>query len=89
MQMEPAMQTSQTFTFHRDPDYGFIVADASVTARSFAMVPADREWSFEYELEARKAAIEYSRLGQPIPTRMIQTPDRFEAVADTRYGAAW
>jgi hypothetical protein len=79
--------TSQTFTVHADADYGFIVADASVGAKSFAMVPAGFDWSFDSKAEAKAQAIALS--GKAIPTRMIETPDRFEAVADTLYGPAW
>lgn len=79
--------TSQTFTVHADADYGFIVADASVGAKSFAMVPADENWSFDREADAWLAA--RALTGESVATRMIETPDRFEAVADTLYGPAW
>jgi hypothetical protein len=81
------MQTAQTFTVHQDPDYGFIVADAAIGAKSFAMVPVDHTWSFATKDEARAQAKALS--GQTVATRMFETPDRFEAVADTLYGPAW
>jgi len=77
-----------TFTIAKDADYGWIVLDASVRSRSFAMVPVGTAWSFDAEADARAQARNLSAAGN-IETRMIETPDRFEAVADTRYGAAW
>lgn len=85
--------TAQAFTVHQDPDYGFIVADAAVKAHSFAMVPAVAQFCFRdrSEAEAHAAALtEQARnTWGEIPLRMIETPDRFEAVADTLYGPAW
>lgn len=82
------MITKQTtFTVHRDVDYDFIVADASIGATSFALVPADKAWNFTTEAEARAQAKALS--GQVVNLRCLETPDRFEAVADTKYGPAW
>lgn len=75
------------FKVIRDADYGYIVADQSVGAFSFAMVPDDRKFSYVNKSAAIAAAKEYS--GQNIPLRMIETPERFESVADTYYGVAW
>lgn len=75
------------FKVIRDADYGFVVADESIGAYSFAMVPADHDWSFETRAEAAAQAKTLS--GKEIKTRMFETPDRFEAVADTVYGQAW
>jgi hypothetical protein len=83
----------QTFTVLSDPDYGFIVADASVAAKSFAMVPALARFCFRVKAEAvaHAAALtdQMKNNWGEIPLRMIETPDRFEAVADTLYGPAW
>lgn len=75
------------FTVHPDSDYGFIVADASIGAYSFAMVPDGERWAFD----DRAAAVAQAKAlsGRNIPLRMIETPDRFEAVADTVYGPEW
>lgn len=78
-----------TFTVHPDPDYGFIVADASVKARSFAMVPSVAQFCFRDRAEAVAMAADLSAMDGEIPMRMLETPDRFEAVADTLYGPAW
>lgn len=84
---------TQTFTVHHDADYGFIVADAAVGATSFAMVPAVAAFCFpaRADAEAHAAALTEQVKGgwSEIPLRMIETPDRFEAVADTLYGPAW
>lgn len=76
-----------TFKVIRDVDYGFVVADASVGAHSFAMVPADRQFAYGTREQAEAEAKFLS--GKTIPLRMIETPDRFEAVADIVYGPAW
>lgn len=77
-----------TFTFAKSPDHdGFIVLSRETRARSFALVPVGHDWLFDTAAEAQAQAVALS--GQSIQTRMIETPDRFEAVADTRYGPAW
>lgn len=81
-----------TFTVHRDPFYGFIVADAAIGAKSFAMVPARHDWAFQTKAEAEAQAdylTNFCGAVTPVPTRMIETPERFEEVADTLYGPAW
>ncbi len=78
---------AQTFTVHPDRELGFIVADASVAAKSFAMVPVFHAWNFPTEGEARAQAKALSN--SAVATRMLETPDRFESVADTLYGPAW
>lgn len=76
------------FTVHRDADYGFIVADASIRARSFAIVPT-RGYAFDRRADAQRRADELNALDATPETMSIETPDRFEAVADTLYGPAW
>lgn len=75
------------FKVVKDPFYDFLVIDASVGAYSFAMVPATGKYEFSNRADAEKRAKEIS--GTEIETMMIETPERFEAVADTKYGAAW
>lgn len=81
-----------TFTVSTDSIYGFIVHE-SARAQSFAMVPADFTWNFDAigDAAAQAAKLNHFEHKHPgsIRTRMIETPDRFEAVADTRYGRAW
>lgn len=76
------------FTVSQDPDYGFIVHSTESKALSFALVPVSFNWRFDSEFSAKVQADWLSRLGA-VKTRMIETPDRFEAVADTKYGSAW
>jgi hypothetical protein len=68
-------------------EYDWIVVSTETKAKSFAMIPVGHSWAFETEAEAKRQASLLS--GQEIPTRMIETPNRFEAIADTTYGAAW
>lgn len=77
-------------TFTTAYDAGFqtwIVISNETKARSFAMVPVGAAWEFSSKSEALEQAANLS--GKNVPVRMIETPDRFEAVADTLYGAAW
>lgn len=75
------------FSVVRDEMYGFIVIDSACRAKSFAMVPVSEAWSFNTRTQAVIQA--KALMGKDIPCRMIETPDRFEAVADTNYGPAW
>lgn len=77
-------------TFTAAYDAGFqtwIVISTETKAKSFAMVPVDENWAFSTRSEALEQASILS--GKPVRTRMIETPDRFEAIADSKYGAAW
>lgn len=74
------------FKVLKDADYGYIVADASVRSFSFAMVPVSG-FAFESAEAASDRAVALS--GQAVAVRMLETPERFEEVADSRYGAAW
>lgn len=77
-------------TFTAAYDNGFqtwIVLSTETKALSFAMVPASKTWEFASKAEALAQASKLS--GKPVKVRMIETPDRFEAVADTKYGPAW
>jgi hypothetical protein len=69
-------------------DGGYIVADASVRARSFAVVPRNEVYDFNTAAEAAQQAKRLNAMSN-VPTRGIETPERFEAVADTLYGPAW
>lgn len=89
------MTKHQNFKVVRDGDE-IIVCDSSVSAMSFVMVPRDYGFMFENTLNGVNAAgaraIELarkSRAGETIALRMMETPDRFEEIADTRYGVAW
>ena len=76
-----------TFTVIKEPGYGYIVADASIKAKSFAMIPAHYQAVFSRRYEAEQQAVRLS--GQTIELRMIDTPERFEDAADTIYGPEW
>jgi hypothetical protein len=77
-------------TFAAAYDAGFqtwIVISTETKATSFAMVPVGETWEYDTKAEALEQAAILSR--KPVKTRMIETPDRFEAIADIKYGAAW
>jgi hypothetical protein len=76
-----------TVTAIKEPGYGYIVADASIKAKSFAMIPAHHQAVFSRRFEAEQQAIRLT--GQTIELRMIDTPERFEVAADTIYGLEW
>jgi hypothetical protein len=82
-----AKQMTQ-FTVIRD-GYDFVVAAAPVAAFSFAMVPRDEAHLFGTRAAAREQAKALAEKGGQIALRMMETPDRFEKVADEVYGAAW
>jgi len=77
------------FSVVRDGDV-YLAADAAVGGKSFAMVPVGDDFACLYSTraEAQAAADRASEI-DGIETRMIQTSDRFEDVADTKYGPAW
>lgn len=77
----------KNFGVARDPDYGWIVLSTENRARSFALVPAGHRWSFNKKAEALAQAAALS--GREIEVNMIETPERFELVADKIYGCAW
>jgi hypothetical protein len=76
-----------------------IVADAGVwlvreasCSYSFSFVPGD----FSYEFDRKSVAQDQIRRlekwqakGNQIRLHLIDTPDAFEAVADTKYGCEW
>ncbi len=81
-----------TFKVSVDLDYGHVVHDAGCRAYSMILVPVDYRWSFFELKDAIEQAERLTKLaaeGQIVKTRMIETPDRFEAVQDTKYGCAW
>jgi hypothetical protein len=81
---------TQMTTFTAAYDAGFqtwIVISNETKATSFAMVPVGESWEFSSKAEALEQASILS--SKPVRTRMIETPDRFEAIADIKYGAAW
>jgi hypothetical protein len=78
----------KTFTVAYDPEFrSWIVLSTETKATSFAMVPVGKTWEFATKAEAVVQAWRLS--GTAVAVRMIETPERFEAVADTRYGPAW
>jgi hypothetical protein len=83
---------AQRFEVSTDPDYGFIVCQRQ-TAVSFATIPNGYgSWSFEKKAEAVSFAESLNgriAKGETIKTSTIETPERFEAVADSKYGPAW
>jgi hypothetical protein len=90
LHIEHQQGETQMTTFTAAYDAGFqtwIVLSTETRARSFAMVPVGETWEFATKLEALEQAKRIS--SKPVAVRMIETPDRFEAVADTVYGAAW
>jgi hypothetical protein len=84
-QRETDMTTATQFKAIRDGDDWF-VCDATIGAYSFAMVTREM---FDTRKQAEAQAKAHNAKGQPIEVSMMDTPDRFEAVADTKYGCAW
>lgn len=80
-----------TVSFNAD-DAGYIVHEAS-NAYSFAMIPSEHQYYFGND--KAKANDQVRRLhahqakGNEIKMRLIETPGRFEKVADKKYGCAW
>lgn len=70
-----------------DDDKCYIVCKRS-NARSFAMVPKSDEipWMHDTFRSAERIAL---ALPDDTETRMVETPGRFETVADILYGEAW
>ena len=79
-QNAPRKSVMTAFTVIKEPGYGYIVADASIKAKSFAMIPAHYQAVFSRRYEAEQQAVRLS--GQTIELRMIDTPERFEDAAD-------
>lgn len=78
----------KNFTVAFDPGYGtWLVFSTETRARSFAMIPVGVAYEFTNRDDAMAQARKLS--GTNTPVRMIETPERFEAVADTVYGGAW
>jgi hypothetical protein len=82
-----------TFTVSFDGDEeGYIVHEVS-NAFSFAMIPVG--FSYYFGKDKAKAFEQCRRLakwqakGNKVETRLMETPARFEAVADTKYGCEW
>lgn len=83
----------KTFAFSFCPDEdGYIVHEVS-NAYSFAMVPAEFQYYFgnnkAMAAEQVRRLDKWSAKGKEVITRLMETPGRFEAVADTKYGPAW
>lgn len=86
------------FTVSYSPDHDAYLVHEVSSAFSFAMIPAHNQAEFspiDYK-NAKSLAFEqvrrlhaWQRKGNKIETRMTETPSRFEAVADTKYGCAW
>lgn len=79
---------NKTFTVAYDAGYeAWIVLSTETKAKSFAMVPATDTYLFDRKADAVEQAKELT--GKAVAVRMIETPDRFEAVEDIIYGSAW
>lgn len=81
------------FTVSYSPDdEGYIVHQVS-NAFSFAMVPAKNEYDFGKDKarawEQVRRLHAWQSKGNVVELRNLETPGRFEAVADTKYGCAW
>ena len=79
-----------TASFSRD-DEGFLVHEVS-NAFSFARVPVEHTYLFETKeiaIEQVRRLHAWQNKGHTITLRDIDTPERFEAVADTKYGCEW
>lgn len=77
-----------TFTTAYDKGFNsWIVISTETKATSFAMVPVGEDWDFSSKSEAIEQAARLS--GKNVKVRMIETPDRFEAIADIKYGPEW
>jgi len=72
-------------------DEGFIVHEVS-NAFSFARIPAANQYLFDDEAMAKEQVRRlhsWQAKGNKVTLRNIETPGRFEVVADTKYGCAW
>ena len=76
------------FTVYGNGEGEWIVAERQ-KARSFAMVPMYFGYRFESRKDAVFQAADLNTAKRPLEVRMIETPDRFEEVADKTYGVAW
>ncbi len=89
--------SNQRFTVYNDPDSGGLIVAERQTAVSFAMVPTGHGGGFFSPCaEGRAQAIANAKRlnafcanGGTVPVRMLETPARFEEIADTKYGPAW
>jgi hypothetical protein len=82
---------AQTFHAVSSGEGTFLVCEPS-RAYSFAIVPQGSQFEFLKRDAAKAEADRLNELikgGATIATRNIETPDRFEAVADRKYGPAW
>lgn len=82
-----------TFRVSFDPDEdGYIVHQVS-NAYSFAMVPKAHTYYFGRDkaraFEQVRRLHAWQAKGNRVELTMIETPGRFETVADTKYGCAW
>jgi hypothetical protein len=80
-----------TVSFSPD-DEGYIVHEVS-NAFSFARVPAANQYFFGRDKATAHEQVRrlhaWQRKGNAVDLRDIETPERFEAVADTKYGCEW
>jgi hypothetical protein len=73
-------------------DGDWLVIDANYGPMSAAMVPWNEAWAFATKAEAAAKAEELNvraAAGETFYMKVFDTPGRFEAVADTKYGVAW
>lgn len=83
---------ASTFTVSYDQDSGDYLVHQVSNAYSFAMIPAKHSCFFETKTMAHEQVRRlhaYQAKGNEIELRSIETPGRFEKVADTKYGCAW
>ena len=72
-------------------DEGYIVHQVS-SAYSFASIPAKHSYLFNSKAQANEQVRRlhaWQAKGHEVELRSIETPGRFEAVADTKYGCPW
>jgi hypothetical protein len=80
------------FTASYSPDDECWLVHEVSRAFSFAMVPAKNEAYFDDRataLDQVRRLHAWQRKGNKVELRNVETPGRFEAVADTKYGCAW
>ncbi len=80
------------FTFSYSPDdEGYLVHEVS-NAYSFARIPVEHTANFETKEQAKEQVrrlMKWQAKGNVVTLRDIETPERFEKVADTKYGCEW
>lgn len=83
------MPARQFFAVTTDDDGGFMVYDVASSCMSYAHIPSVECAFFLTREEAAAQATRLNLSPTLIAVRGWDTPGRFEAVADTLYGAPW